>query len=323
MREDNDKNKNKIKQKKKLIFALLSLVVILIAANGWLSYFYVKNRDVDFAVSENNKYNLLNPARKFVKQEDLIINLQPLRDYLNDTYGENEKVSIYFEYLPTGSNISINKDTEFYPASLLKVPITMAVAKKIEKGEWKWTNELVLMPSDKNKGFGSLYKEPSNSTYTIDELVRRSLSDSDNTANFILVRNLEISEIEDVNSHIGFSGIITASGNLSAKRYSIIFRALYNSSYLSEESSQKLLSYLSQSPFKEYIESALPSDIPFAHKIGTEKEKGIYLDSGIVYAPNRPYILTIMIKSKNEQLAQEKMKDISEKVYNYIKEYKE
>src|SRR3989304_9501412 len=101
MREDNDKNKNKIKQKKKLIFALLSLVVILIAANGLLSYFYVKNRDVDFAVSENNKYNLLNPARKFVKQEDLIINLQPLRDYLNDTYGENEKVSIYFEYLPT------------------------------------------------------------------------------------------------------------------------------------------------------------------------------------------------------------------------------
>jgi len=301
----------------------LSLVVILIAINSWLLYFYIKNRGADSTVSKNDEYNLLNPARKFVKQEDLIINLQPLRDYLNDTYGENEKVSIYFEYLPTGSNISINKDTEFYPASLLKVPITMAVAKKIEKGEWKWTNELVLMPSDKNKGFGSLYKEPSNSTYTIDELVRRSLSDSDNTANFILVRNLEISEIEDVNSHIGFSGIITASGNLSAKRYSIIFRALYNSSYLSEESSQKLLSYLSQSPFKEYIESALPSDIPFAHKIGTEKEKGIYLDSGIVYAPNRPYILTIMIKSKNEQLAQEKMKDISEKVYNYIKEYKE
>jgi len=94
------------------------------------------------------------------------------------------------------------------------------------------------MPSDKNKGFGSLYKEPSHSTYTIDELVRRSLSDSDNTANFILVRNLELSEIEDVNSHIGFSGIITARGNLSAKRYSVIFRALHNASYLSEENSQ-------------------------------------------------------------------------------------
>src|SRR3989344_4446409 len=321
MGKDNDKNK--IKQSRKLIFALLSLVVILIVANGGLLYFYVKNRDVDSVVFENNKYNLLNPARKFVKQEDLIINFQPLRDYLNDKYEADQNVSIYCEYLPTGSNISINKDTEFYPASLLKVPITMAVAKKIEKGEWKWTNELVLMPSDKNKGFGSLYKEPSNSTYTIDELVRRSLSDSDNTANFILVRNLEISEIEDVNSHIGFSGIITASGNLSAKRYSVIFRSLYNASYLSEENSQKLLSYLSQSPFKEYVESGLPPGIPFAHKIGTEEEKGVYLDSGIVYAPNRPYILTVMIKSKNEQLAQEKMKDISEKVYTYVKDYQE
>ena len=323
MQKDNNKDNNKNKQNKKLIFILLPLIAVLIAANGWLLYFYVKNRDVDATVSENNRYNLLNPARKFVKQEDLIINFQPLRDYLNDKYEADQNVSIYFEYLPTGSNISINKDVEFYPASLLKVPITMTVVKKIEKGEWKWTNKLVLMPSDKNKGFGSLYKEPSNSTYTIDELVRRSLSDSDNTANFILVRNLEISEIEDVNNHIGFSGIITASGNLSAKRYSVIFRSLYNASYLSEENSQKLLSYLSQSPFKEYIESGLPSGTPFAHKIGTEEEKGIYLDSGIVYAANRPYILTIMAKSKKEQLAQEKMKNISEKVYNYVKDYQE
>src|SRR3989338_9878887 len=114
MGKDNDKNK--IKQSRKLIFALLSLVVILIVANGGLLYFYVKNRDVDSAVSENNKYNLLNPARKLVEQEDLIINFQPLRDYLNDKYEADPNVSVYFEYLPTGASIAINKDAEFYPA---------------------------------------------------------------------------------------------------------------------------------------------------------------------------------------------------------------
>ena len=306
---------------KRIVWLLAAIIMLLAGTNIATLFFYPPTTERLSAVSD--QFTFLDPSRGTYSREDRIINFQPLRDYLNTAYEADQNVSIYFEYLPTGSNVSINKDAEFYPASLLKVPITMTVAKKIEKGEWKWTNELVLLPSDKNKGFGSLYKESSNSTHTIDELVRRALSDSDNTANFILVRNLEISEIEDVNNHIGFSGIITASGNLSAKRYSVIFRSLYNASYLSEENSQKLLSYLSQSPFKEYIESALPSDIPFAHKIGTEKEKGIYLDSGIVYAPNRPYILTIMIKSKNEQLAQEKMKDISEKVYNYIKEYKE
>src|SRR3972149_9183513 len=93
--KNNDKNQTH--KKRKLIFALLSLVVILIAINSWLSYFYIKNRDVDSAIFENNKYNLLNPARKFVKQEDLIINFQPLRDYLNDKYEADPNVSIYFE----------------------------------------------------------------------------------------------------------------------------------------------------------------------------------------------------------------------------------
>ena len=78
-----DNGKNKTKQNRKLIFILLLLIAILIAANGWLSYFYIKNRGGGSAVSENNKYNLLNPARKLVEQKDLIINFQPLRDYLN------------------------------------------------------------------------------------------------------------------------------------------------------------------------------------------------------------------------------------------------
>src|SRR3990167_10321236 len=140
--KNNDKNQTR--KNRKLIFALLSLIVILIATNSWFLYFYIKNRGADSAISENNKYNLLNPARKFVKQEDLIINFQPLRDYLNEKYEADQNVSVYFEYLPTGASIAMHKDAEFYPASLLKVPMAMAVAKKIERGEWKWTNELEI-----------------------------------------------------------------------------------------------------------------------------------------------------------------------------------
>src|SRR3990167_9365967 len=256
--KNNDKNQTR--KNRKLIFALLSLIVILIAANSLLLYFYIKNRGADTAVSENNKYNLLNPARKFVKQEDLIINFQPLRDYLNDKYEADPNVSIYFEYLPTGSNIAISKDAEFYPASLLKVPVAMAVAKKIEKGEWKWSNELVLMPTDKDEKFGTFYKEPTNSTHTIEDIVRRSLSDSDNTAHFMLVRNLEMEEMRDVYDHLGLGGFLETEGSLSAKKYSIMVRALYASSYLAAEDSQKLLSYLTQSPFNYYIQSGLPQD---------------------------------------------------------------
>ena len=309
---------------RKIVFiTLMALIVVLAATNTWAIFYYAPSLAENSENYSNDKYNLLNPTRKFIKQEDLIINFQPLRDYLNDKYEADQNVSIYFEYLLTGASISINKDAEFYPASLLKVPVAMTVAKKIEKGEWKWTNELVLLSTDKDDKFGTLYKEPANSTHTIEDIVRRSLSDSDNTAHFILVRNLEMEEMRDVYDHMGLGGFLETEGSLSAKRYSVMVRALYAGSYISDENSQKLLTYLTQSPFDYYIQSGLSQDVPFAHKIGVDADKKVYLDSGIVYAHNRPYILTVMTKDKDEQKAKELMKDVSEKAYHYIKDYQE
>lgn len=306
---------------KKTIWLLLAVVLILVATNSWL-FFSFKKLSQSGKEGADNGFSMLNPARKFLKQEDLIINLQPLRDYLNGKYGSDPSVSIYFEYLPTGANISVNKDAEFYPASLLKIPVAMAVAKKIDSGNWGWNNKLVLMATDKDDGFGTLYKEPTGSAFTIEELVRRSLAESDNTAHFILLRNLEVSELGKVYAHLGLDGFLETDGSISAKRYSVILRALYNASFLSDDSSQKIISFLEQEGFDEYLESGLPKNVLFAHKIGIDKDKKIYLDSGIIYLENRPYVLIVMTKSKTEQQAKDIMKDVSERVFNYVKEYK-
>lgn len=306
------------KNNQRYVFVAIILAVVVITNAGT---YFLSSQNVE-GVS-HSQFPLLNPARAFIKQKDLIINFQPLRDYLNDKYDVDPNVSVYFEYLPTGANIAMNKDAEFYPASLLKVPVAMAVAKKIERGDWKWTNELVLMSTDKDDKWGSLYKKPTNSTHTIEELVRRSLSDSDNTAHFMLVRNLEIDEMKDVYDHMGLEGFMNTEGTLSAKKYSLIFRTLYSASYLTEEDSQKLLLSLSQSPYETYVQKGLPKGVSFAHKIGIDADREIFLDSGIVYAKNRPYLLTVMTKKKDEKSAQKIMEDISRKVYNYIESYEQ
>lgn len=306
------------KKYQRYVFVVLFLAVL--SATNIGTYFLSAQNGAGVGQSQ---FPLLNPARAFIKQKDLIVNFQSLRNELNDKYETDPNVSVYFEYLPTGSNIATSKDAEFYPASLLKVPVAMAVAKKIERGEWKWTNELVLMTADKDSRFGTLYKEPLNSTHTIDDLVRRSLSESDNTAHFMLTRNLEISEINDVYSHIGLQEFMETDGSLSAKRYSVIFRALYSSSFLTEQNSQKLLSYLSQSTFDSYVQTGLPQDVIFAHKIGADMERKVFLDSGIIYFNGRPYILTVMTKDETEEKAKIIMKDVSNKVFDYVKNYKE
>lgn len=321
----NKEEVEKIQKKYKNIILIFVVLFVISAGLNFLTIFYrtYPYKDSETDDKEKIKYSLLNPARKFYDPKNLIINVQPLREDLDKKYGASPDISAYFEYLPTGASIALNKEADFYPASLLKVPVAIAVAKKIENGDWKWNNKLVLMSADKDDKFGSLYKEPTGSVFTIEELVRRSLVDSDNTAHFILVRNLETEEIGGVYDHMGLKGFLTTEGKLSAKKYSVIFRTLYNSSYLIEDNSQKLLNFLSQSEFKHYIQIALPKDIVFAHKIGIDQSKKVFLDSGIIYIKDRPYILTIMIKGDDEKTAKEKMKDISENVYTYIKNYNE
>lgn len=305
-------------EKKYQRYIFIAIFLAVLGVTNAVTYFLSSRNGEGIGQSQ---FPLLNPVRAFIKQKDLIINLQPLRDYLNNKYESDPNVSVYFEYLPTGANITISKDAEFYPASLLKVPIAMAAVKKIENGEWKWSNELVLMPADKDKEFGTLYKESSNSTWTIEELIRRSMSDSDNTAHFILLRNLEQGEIEDIYDHIGLKGFLDTDGNISAKRYSVILRALYSASYLNEENSEKLLLYLSRSQFEEYLESGIPDNLIFSHKIGISYNERVFSDAGIVYASDRPYLLIVMIKNKDAQEVRGVMKDISKSVYEYVTSY--
>ncbi len=313
---------NYLSQRTKWVIIVLSLfVVILVAANGWLVFWYVPDKTTSGSTNIKNEYPLLNPARSIYGQDDLIINVQPLRDELNEI-GKDKNVSIYFEYLPTGANITVNRDAEFWPASLLKVPVAMAAVKKIENGIWKWENELVIMSSDKSDRFGELYKQPIGTRLTIKELIKLALTESDNTANFVLVRNLEPSEFQDIYDHLGLSEFISSEGKIGAKKYSVMFRALYNASYLSEENSHTLLSLMAETPFKEYVQSGFPHNITFSHKIGIGDDKGVFLDSGIVYAPRRPYLLTVMVNTKDIAFAQKQMKEISEMVYNYIVNYK-
>jgi beta-lactamase class A len=104
-----------------------------------------------------------------------------------------------------------------------------------------------------------------------------------------------------------------------------MFRSLYVSSFLNKENSQKLLQWLFESSMKDFLASGLPSDIPFAHKFGENMAAHVFSDSGIVYLPNRPYLLTVMIQGDGSATEREQatalMKSISEKTYQYINSY--
>ncbi len=292
-----------------VIFVLAVIIIVRVVGD--------KNSYSGAAV---NPFSLIDPSRQFYQADDLIINVQPLRDELN-ILEKNPNVSVYFEVLNTGANISVNKDDEFFPASLLKVPLIMAVTKQIERGKWKWNTELELTEADKNKGFGTLWQEPTGTRFTIEELAKQLLIYSDNTAYFMLLHNLDPDEIVKVQEYLGLYDFISNDLEISAKKYAPILRSLFSATYLTVENSEKILKWMSESKFNDYLAGGMPPTTKFSHKIGVEDERKSYIDAGIVYLANRPYILIVVVKDFDADKAGSLMRFISQKVYNYMSNY--
>ncbi|MBP6949234.1 MAG: serine hydrolase [Candidatus Pacebacteria bacterium] len=317
-------------ERKYMFSAVVVIAGIFLSLLVWTYFFYIPK----IVVHTNNSNTLLNPALSVLDKKDLIVNFQELREYLTNTYEKRDDylVSIYFEYLPTGANISINKDEKIWPASLIKIPVAMSAMKKVENKIWKIDNELVILDDDKDSEYGDMYKEHTGSTHTIQKFLEKTLIDSDNTAHFVLLRNLDGSELEDVYTHLGLDDVIDSlkkspkkeneiDNRITAKKYSIFFRSLYNATYLDQAYSQMFLDILEKAP-RDLLGAGLPESIPFVHKTGIRVDEGVRADSGIVYAEGRPYIITVMVQKKNGKMNEDEVvslfKDISEKVYYYV-----
>lgn len=292
MEKQTSKRDDKIKI---AIIVIVFLALVNLATAAGLFYFRYN------AVHYKNPYPLLDPARSFVDQKNFFPTIEPLRKKMKELVKQYEEqgnqIGVYFEYLNTGANISINQDTRFWPASLSKMPTVLAVMKKVEDGEWQLSNEMVLFAEDKDQRFGDLYKKATGTRFTIEELLKETLINSDNTSHRILVRNLSSEDYTDCLEALGMEQLYDENYDITAKEYSRIFRSLYVSSYLTRPDSEQLLKWLSQTPFDELLGSSIPDDVQFAHKIGEAIEESAYLDSGIVYVSDRPYLMTVMIKA--------------------------
>lgn len=271
------------------------------------------------------KYSYIDVARNFVPQEHFIVNIQPLRERLHALVASEPDlgVSLYFEFLNTGANVSINNELRVWPASLPKVPMAMIVMRKIEQGDWTLDTEMVLTEEDRqDREYGDLWQKPAGTRFTVEELLVAMLTKSDNTPYRIFLRETTQAELLGIVEELGLQDMFGAEGKLSAKEYSRIFRALYTSSFIKRENSQKILSWLTQSVHKNYLAYPMPPTVPFAHKFGVQIEKHAHLDSGIAYIPHRPYLLTVAIQGTGAEGERERierlMHKISTETYLYI-----
>lgn len=303
----------------KKIFWLLIISVVLNIFFEYQIWRRIENSKISPKDTPAN-YPLLSPRIFAENQNDILINFLPLRNTLRTVSTEyGDTFGLYFEYLPSGTSIGINEKTEYFSASLIKVPVVMAYFRQKEESGLNIDQTTVqIQENEIDKEYGTLWKRGAGAKIEFQEAVKLALTESDNTALLVIANNVQQQYFEDV-----YQGLDIDYQEkdqrvmITPKQYSSILKALYLSSVLSKESSQAILTMMTKTNFSDKLVAGIPKDILVAHKTGVYEKGQIYQDCGIVYVPKRPYILC-MVSRSNEFTARERMKYISEQVYRFI-----
>lgn len=298
--------------------SILIAVVITASLSFFGGYATKKGKTNNNTVS----YQYLAPRLFGEETNDLIINFTQLREVMKNRFSEKKlNLGIYFEYLPTGSSIGVNDQMEVEIGSLGKVPAVMAVYKNIEEGKLTLDTQLTLKEQDLDKQFGTLWQKGVGTKLSVADAIHLALIDSDNTAiNAILDKiNQETQDavFDELDLPKETDGLYPI---MSPKSYASVFRNLYLSSYLMDQHSNDILELLTKTNFTDKIPAGLPLSVKTAHKIGVFAQSNgnnIYNDCGIIYVPERPYILCIMA-SADENTARTEMIAYSKMVYSYV-----
>lgn len=330
---ENIKNRESI-----LVFAIWGAIFVFIGGFllGILSGSFLGNKENkkdDFIESHLGQQEFINPLLACdIANGRINKTLIPFKSILEKQINQSLKngqathVAVYFRDLNSGPWIGINEKEEYTPASLLKVPLMMAYFKKAEKEPSLLAEELLFVKNysegEKDQSILPSKKIEIGKKYRIDDLIERAIIYSDNQAAFLLLDNIEPSYLVDVYKYLSIDLYVegTTTAKISVRSYSAFFIILFNASYLNLEYSEKALQILSRSEFRDALVAGVPGNIGVAHKFGeggdTSEEQ--FHDCGIIYFPQRPYLLCIMTRGQDAQKLKDTIKSISSVVYNEV-----
>jgi len=296
-------------------------------------YFLVhaQKTDYSFISSVDSDYELLSPQVAWMNvdefletQESLTVSYAGLKEQMVFKIDEMKlrgQYGIYFEDLTTGAWVGINEKQKFYPFSLLKVPVMVAVLKKVQDENLSLDKTIYLKPEYLDSKSVSLYLKGEGYEISIKDLLGYLVRESDNTA--VLTLGTELLTMDDIvsaNLALGLPVSDSASETplLSVKEYSNIFRSLYYSTYLRRRFSEATLVLMMNTDYTTQIPAGVPEDVKVAHKVGFKKEEGYYHDCGIVYYEPKPYMLCVMTSGVSEDEANKFISTMSGLTYNYV-----
>lgn len=229
--------------------------------------------------------------------------------------GKGGTWGVYVEDLNTGFRFGINPDRAFVAASTIKVPLVLFLYRQAQEGKLDLDETLAIQPGDYESGTGRLQSQPVGSRYTVRELARRALVDSDNVATRMLLRRLGRENFQTYVRGLGAFIAPDRENVTSPRDMATFFKAVLAFNKEAPALGGELLEALQHTNFNDRIPALLPPGTLVAHKIGNQVR--VVNDAGVVLLPDHPYLISLFTDDVNEGEATATLAKISRLVYDY------
>jgi len=245
--------------------------------------------------------------------------------------------SIALEDLNDGASFSLHGDELFYAASIIKVPIMVAVFAAAEEGDVRLGDRLTLRKDDMVGGSGVLQFMSPRIELPIYDLVTLMIIQSDNTATNMLIDLIGMEKIQAVMNGLGMERseihhklmIVQAnrvnSNEITASDVTALLARIARGECVSLHASEQMIRIMKQQQLSNGLIGRLPAQnnvilgaIPeweFAGKTGNVD--GIMHECALLYVRGRCMAVTVLSKGCAEDEAREMISQIGREVYLY------
>lgn len=228
--------------------------------------------------------------------------------------GFNGSIGVYIKNLENNKIVSINADTIFPTASMVKIPILIGIMDKMNKGELDYHQQLMYRDSLLYAGVDILGSFKDTERIELGKVMMLSLTMSDNTASLWLQslagKGTRINEILDslglkytrVNSRTPGREANRNEfgwGQTTPKEMATIMEKISKGEIISKERSAQMLRLLGRNFWDEQAISQIPSDVFIASKNGAVNESR----SEVLFVNGRgaKYIFCVCTKNNKDE----------------------
>ena len=215
---------------------------------------------------------------------------------------------VYVRDLDGGYGYGVRGDETFFSASIIKVPVMVAVYRKVEQGELEFAQQIELKEEDWAAGAGWLQWEKAGTKQTVGDLLLLMMTQSDNVATNALIRIVGGREhVNGVAQSLGAKdtllyqkvsserGMVPGLDNRTTPHdMAVMMEKIADDEAASEQSCGYMIDLMKTNELDWWLDAGLPAEVDAANKAGWLYES--YGDVGIVEADGRRYAIAIMSK---------------------------